>query len=63
MVDSRDIRISAMLYSILICASNLLRRLASLSKKADAGNITAEDIQEAFDGPQGSQQLTNTVVR
>jgi hypothetical protein len=32
-------------------------------RKADAGNITAEDIQEAFDGPQGGQQLTDTVVR
>jgi hypothetical protein len=32
-------------------------------QKADAGNIIAEDIQEAFDGPQGGQQLTNTVVR
>jgi hypothetical protein len=31
-------------------------------RKANAENVTAEDIQEAFNGPQGGQQLTDTVV-
>jgi hypothetical protein len=63
--DGRFARHSHFRYAVF----NTLMRKQSMEKagffvrKANAENVTAEDIQEAFDGPQGGQQLTDTVVR
>jgi ATP-dependent DNA helicase PIF1 len=63
--DGRFARHSHFRYAVF----NTLMRRQSMEKtgffvrKADTGNITVEDIQEAFDRAQGGQQFTDSVVR
>jgi hypothetical protein len=63
--DGRFARHSHFRYAVF----NTFMRKQSMEKagffvrKADATNVTVDEIQEAFNGPQGGQQLTDTVVR